>query len=153
MQTGLKTKGPVNIVRGNSGFTLVEIMIAITVFALFATAYVASEGFNISDSSNMRQELFLQKLCENKVNQLLIKIPELKESLTLVPMTGTFEDEGYPDFEYTVEFKKLIIPDLKKIQGEKGDGQNNNENGASQQQKWGDHSRWEGQVGKKKKKQ
>ena len=65
------------------GFSLLEVMIAMTVFSVFVAVYVTSQGYNISDSTLMREELMLQTLCENKINEIIISPPELRDSLTL----------------------------------------------------------------------
>lgn len=113
-----------NVLRGRSpltskaGFTLIEVVIAITLFAIFIIAFISTQGSNVRDSVNMKEELLLQKLCENKLNEILLDPPELKESLTLTPKKGNLEDMGYSDYEYSVEYKRLKIPNLNAITGE-----------------------------------
>ena len=60
----------------NKGFTLLEIMIAMTVFSLFVTAYVVSQGNNLADSSNMRYEYEMKNILEQEINQIIINPPE-----------------------------------------------------------------------------
>src|SRR3989339_694491 len=83
MRTGQKQNK-----KSNSGFTLMEVMIAITLFATFMTVFALSFGKNRTDSTLMREDLFLQQLCENKRT-----------------------------YEFEIEYKKFKIPDLNKITG------------------------------------
>ncbi len=99
----------------NKGFTLLEVMIAMTIFAVFITAFVAIQGNNLLDSSMMREEATLQRLCINKINELTLHPPAFSEALTLTPETKTFED--FPNYQYTITYKRLEIPEFNKIQG------------------------------------
>lgn len=104
-----------------SGFSLLEVMIAITIFAIFITAYITSEGYNMADSGIMKKELILQKLCKEKLLEITLNPPVLTDALTLIPKTGNFEESGHPDYEYKIEYKKLKIPDLSQIEGTQGE--------------------------------
>ncbi len=106
-------------INSNKGFSLLEIMIAMTIFAVFITAYVVAQGGNLADSTLLREEIFLRQLCEERINEILFSPPELKDSLTLSNDTKTFEK--YPTYEYTVKWKKLKIPDLSKFQAKSTD--------------------------------
>lgn len=107
------------------GFTLVEVMISLAIFAVFASAYLTAQGFNISDSTVMREELELKRYAELKINQLIVTPPELKDSLTLRKDTGKFEEND--NFSYSIEYKKFIVPDLNKITGADEEAQDPNE--------------------------
>ncbi len=106
------------------GFTLVEVMIALAIFATFATIFVAGQGYNIKDSFMIKEEVRLKELCEEKINELIINPPEFKESLTLSPETKSFEnitdieaDYDRSQYEYKLNFKKMKMPDLSLIMG------------------------------------
>jgi len=94
----------------NSGFTLLEMMLALTVFSVFLTAFLTSQGGNLTDSINMEEETILHNLCLNKINELIIDHPKLTESLTLSKETKSFEEKGFENYQYTIEYKKLEIP-------------------------------------------
>lgn len=101
--------------KNSSGFTLLEVLIAMTIFATFITAFVAVQGNNLRDSTTMREEQILQRLCENKLSEITLHPPAFSESLTLTPETKTFEE--YPDYQYTVTYKRLEIPEYNQVQG------------------------------------
>lgn len=101
------------------GFTLMEVMIAIAIFSVFASAFVTGQGYNLLDSSKLKEDIRLKDLCENTINDLITNPPELRDALTLTKETKDFEK--FPDYKYTIEYKKLFVPDMNKIAGkEKG---------------------------------
>jgi prepilin-type N-terminal cleavage/methylation domain-containing protein len=97
------------------GFTLVEVMIALAIFAVFTSAYLTAQGYNVNDSRVMREELELKRYAEIKINELIVTPPELKDSLTLTKDSGKFEEND--NFTYSIEYKNFIVPDLNKITG------------------------------------
>lgn len=97
------------------GFTLVEVMIALAIFAVFIAAYMTSQGTNIASSSRFKEEINMRNLAEIKINEIIVSPPPLEKSLELTPDTGAIEDaEGYT---YSITYKSFLIPDLTKIQG------------------------------------
>ncbi|MGZ3788695.1 MAG: type IV pilus modification PilV family protein [Bacteriovorax sp.] len=108
--------GNKKILGNNQGFTLMEVMIAISIFAVFATVFVTGQGYNLLDSSKLKEEMLMKDLCENKINDIIVNPPELRDALTLAPETKDVESN--PDYQYTVEYKKFFVPDMSKITGE-----------------------------------
>ncbi len=104
----------------DKGFTLLEVMIALTIFAVFAAMFVVGQSGNLADSVQMREESLLRILCLNKINEILNDPPEFNDQLVISKEKKTFED--YPNYEYTLEYKKLKIPDLSQIAGKSGAG-------------------------------
>ena len=92
----------------DAGFSLLEVMIALTIFAVFTSMYITSEGYNISDSVQLKEELTLRTLCEQKVNEILLDPPDYEESLTLKADSGKFEDNE--QYKWTAEFKRFELP-------------------------------------------
>jgi prepilin-type N-terminal cleavage/methylation domain-containing protein len=99
-----------------SGFTLIEVMIAISIFTVFATVFITGQGYNLLDSGQLKQELIMKDLAENKINEIIVNPPELSDSLTLAPETKDFETN--PDYQYKIEYKKFFVPDMSKISGD-----------------------------------
>ena len=104
------------------GFTILEVLIALTIFAVFISVFVTSQGGNLADSVMIREEIKLRQLCEQKLNEIIANPPVFSESLTLTPETKTFEstsnDKDLENYEYTIEYKLFKIPDIEKITGE-----------------------------------
>ena len=102
----------------NRGFSLLEVMIALNIFAVFITAYVGSEGYLKVDSTNLREETTLKNLAQEVMADLELNPPGFSESLTLKPEVKNFEDDDLKSYEYEIEWKKLVIPNLAKVQGQ-----------------------------------
>jgi prepilin-type N-terminal cleavage/methylation domain-containing protein len=108
--------------RNNSqkGFSLIEVLIAITLFAFFVTAFLTAQGYNVSDSQLSEQQLVLQQLCERKINELYLDPPKFQNISTEFKETKKFDESELAEFEYTLEIKKLTIPDFAQLFGQKG---------------------------------
>jgi len=105
------------ILKSEKGFSLLEVMIAVGLFAIFVTAFQASQGKNISASAKMKDELTLLSLAETLINQKIIDPPEYNEALANAKETKAFEIEGYENYIYTVSYKKFEVPDFQKLMG------------------------------------
>ena len=106
-------------IKNQKGFTLMEVMVAIAIFSVFATAFVTGQGYNLLDSSKLKEDIRLKDLCENTINEIVTNTPELREALTLTKETKDFEK--FPDYRYTIEYKKFFVPDMNKIAGKEKD--------------------------------
>lgn len=102
-----------------SGFTLMEVMIALVIFSVFATAFVTGQGYNLLDSSKLKEEMLMKDYAENKINDIITNPPELRDALTLSKETKDIEADK--DFQTIVEYKKFFVPDMNKITGESAD--------------------------------
>lgn len=100
-----------------------EVMIAIAIFAVFATVFVTGFGYNLLDSGKLKEDILLKDFCENKINEIITNPPTLSDNLTLTKETK--DVEGNPDYQTIVEYKKFFVPDMNKITGGK-----NGEDGA-----------------------
>lgn len=109
------------------GFSLLEVLIALTIFSVFAAVFVTSQGYNLANSELLREELLLRELCANKLNDIITKPPEFRESLTLSFEVKTFEE--YKDYEYKIQYKRFKIPNLNKIMGKEEDNSDSDDDG------------------------
>lgn len=100
------------------GFSLLEVMIALTVFAVFIISYVATEGQHKIDSTNMREELRLQQLAQEVISMLHLDPPDFQKQMTLTADTGKFEKEGFESYEYSIEYFEFTPIDLNALQNE-----------------------------------
>lgn len=107
------------ILKIQSGFTLIEVMIALAIFGVFIVSFMTGQGYNVSDSTELRRELKLKEFAKSKMNELIISPPDFQESLTLRPDTGKFDSDKSYTFE--VSYKRFKIPDLNKIRGKEAD--------------------------------
>lgn len=104
-----------NILRRAGGFSLLEVMIALTLFAIFASAFLVSQGYNVSDSALSEEQIRLHSLCERKMSEVLLNPPKFSNAMSDLKETKTFENKEDQNYSYTVEWKKLKIPDFGKI--------------------------------------
>lgn len=110
-------KGIRKILSNQEGFTLVEVMIALTLFAVFITAFIMSQGSNITMSMQMSEDLMLHNLAERKINEVLLDPPKFTNATDKDVDEKNFEEEDFKKYKYRVEFKKLEIPDLNQLMG------------------------------------
>ena len=111
-----------------------EVMVAISIFAIFATVFVTGQGYNLLDSSKLKDEMIMKDLCENKINEIITNPPELRDSLTLTKETKDFENNT--DYQYTIEYKKFFVPDMNKITGDsEANGKEKEESAQAQMEK------------------
>lgn len=99
----------------NSGFSIIEVMIAFMLFAIFTVAFVSTISTNITDSELMAKDLKLATLCEKKLNEVLIDPPEFNSTMEDFKETKAFDDTELSDYKFTLEFKKMTIPDFSKL--------------------------------------
>ncbi|MDD4973571.1 MAG: prepilin-type N-terminal cleavage/methylation domain-containing protein [Bacteriovorax sp.] len=102
-----------NLLSSQNGFTLMEVMIAIAIFTVFASVFVTGTGYNLLDSSKLKEELLMKDFAENKINEIIVNPPELRDALTLSKETK--DVEANTDYQTTVEFKKFFVPDMNKM--------------------------------------
>ena len=114
------------LIYNQSGFTLLEVLIALAIFGFFAGATYVSQADNIHLSMISRKDLTMHNLAELKMNETLIGKKDFTNATENDPDTGAFEVEGYEDYKYIVEITKLEFPDLAQITGKA-----NEEDGAS----------------------
>jgi len=96
-------------------------MIALAIFGVFIVAFMAGQGYNVTDSTSMSQDIKLKEFAQLKMNELVVSPPEFKEGLTLTPEKGKFEENDQYTFEIT--YKRFKLPDLSKIRGIEEDAQ------------------------------
>lgn len=101
------------ILNSKSGFTLIEVMIAITIFAMFSTAFVLGFGQSLVSSGSFKEEIFLKDIAENKINEIIVSPPTLSDSLTLSNETKEVEYDN--NYETIVKYKKFVAPDFAKL--------------------------------------
>lgn len=112
-----------------------EVMIAISIFAVFASVFVTGFGYNLMDSGKLKEDILLKDFCENKINELITNPPTLSDSLTL--SKDTKDVDGNTNYQTIVEFKKFFVPEMSKIAGgsAEGDGETNEESQQAQLEK------------------
>lgn len=111
-----------------SGFTLIEVLIAVTIFAVFSSAYLVTQGNNLSDSQQIRRETKLEDITNELMNQIIASPPDLTKSLLLSTENDYTKFEENKAYEYRYEWHEFKIPDLSKIKGQDPNEQSDNQN-------------------------
>jgi hypothetical protein len=115
MEQKLK-KSPFKIIQNNDGLTILEVMMATVLFAVFIVAFTTGQGNNVMTSIRMREDLRLKDLAQLQYNRTLLEPPDFKTPIVDEKKeTKAFED--YPNYEYTFSYKPVLIPDVDKIMG------------------------------------
>lgn len=115
------------------GFTLLEVIVAFSIFALFATVFLQNQSQNVFDSREMNGEMILKSLCESKMNETLVNLPDFDNALDGKKETKTFKRKGFEDYSYTLEFKRFKAPDIEALFTPQTDEEQTAEQKAQQQ--------------------
>ena len=113
------------------GFSLLEVMIAVTLFAFFVTAYLTGQGYNVEDSRLSEEQLILQQLAERKISELVLNPPKFSNATANLVETKTFEETEIKNYEYKIEIKKFTVPDFGQLFSQQGSSNESNDEYAS----------------------
>ena len=61
--------------KAESGFTLLEVMIALAVFAMLAASVLSASQFVVQQSGTLQERLFAAWLADNQLNELRLHAP------------------------------------------------------------------------------
>lgn len=103
--------------KNNSGFALIEVMIALFLFAVFMAVFATTQGYNVSDSFNMKEELVLSELCKNELNKIVLEPPKTFGPSLFIGPGDTRPIEGNENYNRTIKYKEFFLPDFNKLQG------------------------------------
>lgn len=109
-----------------SGFSLVEVLFAMLIFSVMTVGVFVNFSGNLSSSIRMNNDLSMHNLAEMKLNEVLVAKKEFTDATDNSADTGTFKVEGYKDYKYKVEIRKMEFPNLAEITGEEDDGPEDN---------------------------
>lgn len=109
------------LIKSHSGFSLIEVMIAVTIFGVFITAFITSQTGNISNSIQMKESIVLLRLCENKMNEAILDPPKFTNLTAKQKTTKSFTTEGYKHYKYTIEYKNVEFPEFSQLTGQTED--------------------------------
>lgn len=104
----------------SKGMSLLEIMLALTLFAIFAVFFIGTQQFQVKRAMNARNKIDLLYLCDLKFKETLFN-PKNISSMVLVDTTpdtteGTFE-EPYQEYTYKIAYYKFFFPPIEELQG------------------------------------
>lgn len=100
-----------------SGFSLLEVLIALALFAGMATAFITTQTNNISSSIRTLDDAKLLSLAELKMNETLIGKREFTNATKNDVDSGEFDIEGYEGFKYEVKITPIEFPSFDQLMG------------------------------------
>lgn len=109
------------------GFSLIEVLMAMTLFSFFIAAFMLSQGYNITSSSKMREDLQMHTLANRVIREKILNPPRFSNATENEIETKKFEEEAINYYQYTIEYKKIILPDLSAMIPENQLNQNSSE--------------------------
>jgi len=99
--------------RASSGFSLLEVMIAVAILAVSLMAIFNLQSTSLMGSARSQKISIATQLAREKMARILIDLdagmvkgefPDAKED------SGTFEEEKFPDYSWKLSVKKVEIP-------------------------------------------
>lgn len=111
-----------------SGFSLFEVLVAISVFSIFFVVFSSSFFHNRSASIDLNEELKMSTLAQTIIKDVLVELPPLTESLNKSNKKQNFEDPNLKDYSYTIEWSRLEFPNLVELNNMANQGEDNNQN-------------------------
>jgi prepilin-type N-terminal cleavage/methylation domain-containing protein len=115
------------MINDNRGFSLLEVVIALTIFSVFFLAFFTSQGFNIATSTRINDSATMHTLADRIINEELLNPPQFTEALDNEVKTEGFKEPDYQIYTYRVEYKKIKIPNLSQITGQTQENQQQND--------------------------
>ena len=109
------------LISSKNGFSLIEVMIALAIFAAFATAIIQTQTTNLDKSDRLRDDVEVFKLAELKMNEIMVDKKKFTNATENDPDSGNFDIEGYKNYKYLVEYKKNKFPDFEQLIGKEED--------------------------------
>lgn len=109
------------MIKNQKGFSLLEVVVALSIFAVFATAFVQSQGTQVTISMGFQQELKLRNLAQQVINEIIMNPPDLGENLFVGGESKTFENDQ--NYSYNIQWTKFTLPDFNKLKANANEGQ------------------------------
>lgn len=109
------------LVKNQSGFSIIEVLIALMIFGAYSTVMILTQVSNKDRSIRMAKDLKLHNLAEMKMNEVLLVNKEFTAATEKSPETGQFDIEGYENFKFEVQYKKNEFPDFSALMGQTED--------------------------------
>lgn len=101
----------------SNGFTLLEVLMALTLFSFFILAFTMNQGYNITSSANMAEDIRMHNLCERVVNEAILNPPKFSNATPNDIVSKNFEEEGIKHYKYSIAYTKLEVPDFATLIG------------------------------------
>lgn len=103
--------------RNETGFTLVEVMIALAILAMSLTLLLRGASVNVASTQRSQLMTAATELARSKMYDIEEEL--LQEGFQQLDVTkdGDFEEEGWPQIKWEAEILKIELPNLGAMQG------------------------------------
>ena len=101
----------------SKGISLLELMIAMAITAIFGVVLLSGIGGNVFRSEEMRAELKVVELVEMKMNEMVLDPPTFKENL-LTEFTEEKKFEDFPGYTYSIKLHPFMLADYLAALGQ-----------------------------------
>ena len=105
------------ITNNSNGFSLIEVMIALAIFAVYSVGIIFTQSANIDSSVRLKSDLITQNLAILKMNESLVDIKKITNATEKDTDSGNFDIEGFKQYKFLVEYKKNKFPDFSALIG------------------------------------
>jgi len=103
------------------GFTLIEVLFSLAIFAAFLLGIYVTISHNVSSSILMKEDINLHNLAELKMNEVLLDKKEFTNATATDVDSGSFEIEGFKNYKFEVKITPTKFPDFSQIMGKSED--------------------------------
>lgn len=104
-----------NSVGRNSGFTLIEVLISITILGTIAVIISSSWGANVVRYKTSQIKIQAVELLQKKIIEIETEYKTKIDSLPLEKQTGIFEGEQFKNYTWEWEAQEINIPDISAL--------------------------------------
>ena len=106
------------LINSQSGFSILEVMVALAIFGAYATAMILTQISNTDRSMNMGKDMKLHTIAQMKMNEVLMRRNEFTNATENDAENGTIDIEGLENFKFLIEYKRNIFPDFAALMGQ-----------------------------------
>lgn len=109
----------------SAGFTLLEVLIAMAIFAVALASILMVQGGSINAADRARQMTVVAMLAKNKMLEIEAELDGKSFKEVGKEKTGKFE-QPYQDYEWKQEVKEVTFPDLGDLSGKSEENEDGN---------------------------
>ncbi|WP_298447059.1 type II secretion system minor pseudopilin GspI [uncultured Marinobacter sp.] len=109
----MRPKNPARFAKSGNGFTLIEVMIALLVFGLIATASAEVASQYISSYERIRDKTFAGWLADNRMNEI-----RLDKNLPGISENSKDKDYGPHRWQVTTKVIATAEPKMRRVEVE-----------------------------------